>query len=60
MYTVDLFTIISLSTPSGSMVSFHLARVLQGYTYWTLKIMLTAGDVKALDGLWYMLSGSVS
>lgn len=48
----------SLSASSGDVISFHLARVLQGSTYWTLKIMLTAGDVKALDGLCHMLSGS--
>lgn len=48
----------SLSASSGDMISFHHARVLQGYTYWTLRIMLTAGDVKALDGLCHMLSGS--
>lgn len=38
------WSIQSLSTSGGDVVSFHLARVLQGYTCWTLKIMLTAGE----------------
>lgn len=44
----------------GNMASFHLVRVLQGCTYGTLKIMLTAGDVRAPDGLWCGHSASNS
>lgn len=49
MHTHPFEKFYQYQCPAAMHCSYHFIHVLQGCTYWYLKIMLTAGCVKAPD-----------